>query len=438
MHSFRVRGGRALSGTVTVSGAKNSALKLYAAALLAPGRHVLHNVPDIADIRAMTVVVRHLGVTVEAVPETCGRPQGTSVALSVPEQPGDRTPGELVSRLRASIVVLGPLVARRGHAWVAQPGGCNLGNRSIDLHLRGLEALGADVRTGAEHVEASAPNGLVGTDIDLEYPSVGATENLVMAAVLARGTTTIVNAAREPEIVDLIAFLSAMGARIEGAGTSEIRIEGVDGLRPAEHHVHGDRIEAGTYAVAAAITGGDVTIAGIDPAHLSRPLEVLSNAGVRMRVRGDRVRILPTASLRATDIVTLPYPGFPTDLQPQFVVLLSQAAGTSILTENVFDGRFNVLEHFQRLGVEVTREEHHAVIRGPRRLSGAEVTATDLRAGAALVLAGLVADGDTIVGDAHHVHRGYADLAGKLAALGADVVALQGERAEPVGHAASG
>ncbi len=420
--AFVVTGGRRLAGTVTVSGAKNSALKLFAAALLAPGRSVLHNVPDIADVTAMTAVVRHLGVDVarEAHAIERGR-RADAVTLEVPERLGTHTPADLVARLRASIVVLGPLLARTGHAHVAQPGGCNLGNRSIELHLKGLEAMGADIHVGVEHVEAHAPGGLVGTDFELDYASVGATENLVMAAVLARGTTRLRNVAREPEIGDLVDFLTALGAQIDGRGTGELEIVGVDGLAPATHRVLGDRIEAGTFAVAAAVTGGDVTIEGVDPEHLARPIERLEAAGVTVRCGEDHLRVLPQAELHAIDIATLPYPGFPTDLQPQFIVLLSQAAGTSMITENVFDGRFSILGELRRLGVDAHLEGHHIVVRGPRRLLGDVVTATDLRAGAALVLAGLVAEGDTIVLEPRHVDRGYTDFVGKLRGIGAQV-----------------
>ena len=415
MDAFVVRGGRPLRGTVRASGAKNSALKLLAAALLARGTSTIRNTPAIADVAAMAAVLEHLGVAV--------RRDRDELVLDVPDEVGSATPPDLVQRLRASIVVLGPLLARNGWARVAQPGGCNLGHRGIDLHLKGLEALGATITYGEDFVEARAPQGgLRAGEIELPYASVGATENLLMAAVLARGTTRIGNAAREPEIVDLCRFLQAMGARIRGEGSPDIVVDGVDALAPADHHVVGDRIEAGTYAVAAAITGGDLRIEGVDAAHLRLPLQKLAAAGAEVATAEDgAVHVRGPRTLRAIEVATLPYPGFATDLQPQFLVLLSQAAGTSMLTENVFDGRFGIVEQLRTLGAEIALEAHHIVLRGPRKLLGTTVRATDLRAGAALVLAGLVADGETVVVEPHHVDRGYEDLVGKLQAVGASI-----------------
>ena len=412
MDAFVVRGGQPLNGSVRVSGAKNSALKLVAAALLAPGRFVLHNVPDIADMQVMGAVLEHLGATVER--------DGSTLVLDIPETHGDTTPPHLVSKLRASIVVLGPLLARRGHVRVATPGGCNLGNRAIDMHLSGLARMGAEISYGADHVEARVER-LRGADIELPYASVGATENLLMAAVTAEGTTYVRNAAREPEIVDLARFLQGMGARITGEGTDEIVVEGLAELHPTEHAVVGDRIEAGTYAVAAAVTGGRIDIGGVDPSHLRLFLDKLRATGVTVEERADGMVVSRTGDLRPVDVVTLPFPGFPTDLQPQFLLLLSQAAGTSMLTENVFDGRFSIVDELVRLGADIQVEGHHAMVRGPQPLHGAEVRSPDLRAGAALVLAGLIADGETVVTDPHHVDRGYADFAGRLRALGGDV-----------------
>jgi UDP-N-acetylglucosamine 1-carboxyvinyltransferase len=413
MNAFVVRRSGPLAGTVRVSGAKNSALKLLAAALLSPGRTVVRNVPAIADLDAMADVLRHLDVAVTR--------DGGAVVLDVPDALGCEAPESAVRRLRASIVVLGPLLARCRRARVALPGGCDLGSRSIDMHLAGLARLGAEITYTETHVEARAPRGrLEGADIDLPYASVGATENLLMAAVTARGTTRITNAAREPEIGDLARMLVAMGARIDGVGTSELRITGVDALAPVDHEVVGDRIEAGTYAVAAALTGGQVVIDGVDPGHLRLPLDKLRQAGVAVELAEQAVTVAGSGALHPVDVVTLPYPGFPTDLQPQLLVLLSQASGTSMLTENVFDGRFSIVAELARMGADVAIEGHHAVVRGPTPLRGTTVRATDLRAGAALVLAGLVAEGETVVTDAHHIDRGYADLAGKLRALGAD------------------
>jgi len=412
MEAFIVRGGRALRGAVRVSGAKNSALKVAAAALLAEGRTVIRNVPDIADMHVMTSVLEHLGVTV-----TVG---AGAYALDVPGELGRSTPENLARRLRASIVVLGPLLAREGRVRLAMPGGCNLGNRGIDMHLSGLTQMGAEIAYGPDYVEARADR-LRGAHIELPFASVGATENLLMAAVTAAGTTSITNAAREPEIFDLVAFLSGMGADIEGAGTAELVVRGVDRLSPCEHEVLPDRIEAGTYAVAAAVTQGEVTLEGVEPGHLRLPLDKLSAIGAEVEERERTLVVRGTPTRRAVDVVTLPYPGFPTDLQPQFLVLLSQAAGTSMVTENVYDGRFSIISELHRLGADIVVEGHHAIVRGTRRLSGTTVTAPDLRAGAALVLAGLVADGETVVRGAGHVDRGYTDLSVKLRSLGADI-----------------
>ena len=412
MDAFVVHGGRPLTGTVLISGAKNSALKLAAAALLAEGRSILRNVPDIEDMRAMVSVLQHLGVTVKR--------DGDMYALGVPGEVGLEVPQGLASRLRASIIVLGPLLARGGRARVAMPGGCDLGNRNIDMHLSGLEKMGAAIDIGPDYVEARAGR-LRGADIELAFASVGATENLLMAAVTAAGTTRIQNAAREPEIGDLAAFLQAMGAQVSGVGTSELVVEGVPGLAPAAHTVLPDRIEAGTYAVAAVATDGDVTLERVVPAHLALVLDKLKAIGATVDAGDDRLVVRGTGRREAVDVVTLPYPGLPTDLQPQFLVLLSQAAGTSMVTENVYDGRFSIISQLNHLGADIGVEGHHAIVRGARRLHGARVRSTDLRAGAALVVAGLVAEGQTIVTEAGHVDRGYADFAGRLRALGADV-----------------
>jgi UDP-N-acetylglucosamine 1-carboxyvinyltransferase len=413
MDAFHVRPRGPLSGRLRINGAKNSALKLVAAAMLAEGRSTIENVPAIADMAAMADVVAHLGVGVT-------RPEPGTFVLDVPSELGTATPPELVRRLRASLVVLGPLLAREGRARVAQPGGCNLGSRNIDMHLSGLAAMGADITYGPDFVEARAPL-LRGARIELPFASVGATENIMLAAVFADGVTTIVNAAREPEIGDLAGFLREMGAVIRGDGTSDITIVGTDRLSPARHAVVGDRIEAGTFAAGVALTGGDVLLEGVEPEHLRLALSKLVTMGVIVDELSDALRIRSDGALRGTDIVTLPFPGFPTDLQAQFLVLLSQARGTSMLTENVFDGRFSVITELARMGADIERIDHHAVVRGPARLHGAQVRAPDLRAGAALVLAGLVARGETVVTDPQHVDRGYADFAGRLRTLGADV-----------------
>lgn len=415
MDAFVVRGGARLSGEVVVSGAKNSALKLLAAALLAEGSSRIRNVPDIADVHNMTSILEHLGATVSV--------RDDDVVIDVPTELGQETSAELAVRLRASLVLLGPLVARTGRARLAQPGGCNLGNRSIDMHLSGLAGMGGDIQMGPDWIEVRADQ-LHGTDIDLEFASVGATENLMLAAVLATGTTTIRNAAREPEIEDLAIFLQKMGADVLGAGSPEIEIRGVDALRPVDHWVIGDRIEAGTFAVAAAVTHGDLTIRGVDPAFLQLPLAKLAAAGVDVRERADGFVVRDAGELVATDIATLPFPGCPTDMQALFVMLLTQAHGTSMVTENVYDDRFQIVAQLRSMGAEIDLTGHHAIVRGPRRLHGNRVVATDLRAGAALVVAGLVAQGTTIVTEPRHIDRGYANFAERLRTLGGDVERL--------------
>ncbi len=412
--SIFIRGGRTLTGTVEAAGAKNSALKLLAAALLAPGRSRIANVPDISDVATMIEVVRGLGAVVDS--------DADSVSVDATRLSSAEAPYEVVSRMRASIAVLGPLVARLGRARVAMPGGCNIGSRKVDMHISGLESLGVEFAFEHGYIEATAPpGGLVGAHIMLEFPSVGATENLLMASVLASGTTVIDNAAREPEIVDLAEFLAAMGARVTGAGTSTIEVEGVEALAPAEHRVVGDRVECGTYLVAGALTGGPVTVRGVSPSHLEMVLLKLEQAGCEVRATDDAITVSRNGPLRATDVQTLPYPGFPTDMQPQFMVLMTLADGDSVITENVFENRFMFADELVRMGADIRIEGHHALVKGTPGLSGAPVRSTDLRAGAALVLAGLVADGRTEVGEVHHILRGYEGFVEKLASLGADI-----------------
>ena len=412
---LRVHGGARLVGEVRVAGAKNSALKLMAAALLAEGRTVLRDVPEILDVGYMSAMLENLGCSIER--------SGTVVAIDVPAQDevSHRAPYGLVRRLRASISVLGPLVGRLGAAEVALPGGDNIGSRGLDMHLAGLQRLGATI--GVEHgnVVARADHGLHGASVWLDFPSVGATENLLMASVLARGGTVIDNAAREPEIVDLCDMLTSMGARIGGAGTSTIEVEGVDALRPTEHVVVPDRIVSGTWAVAATMTQGDVTITNSRPEHLEIVLDKLSWAGARLSVVDGGMRVTMQERPRAFDVVTLPYPGFPTDLQPMVVALNAVADGTAMITENVFESRFMFVNELARLGADVRTEGHHASVRGKPQLSGAPVAATDIRAGAGLVLAGLVAEGETLVTAVHHIDRGYPDFVHQLRALGAHV-----------------
>ncbi len=412
MPSIIVRGGLPISGEVRVEGAKNSALKLMAAALLAPGVSTIRNVPDIADVDVMSEVIVGLGARVER--------HDHSLTIDATTLDSHEAPYEMVARMRASIVVLGPLVARLGEAKVAMPGGCNIGSRKIDMHIAGLEALGVEISAEHGFLYACAPT-LRGARVVLDFPSVGATENLLMSAVLAEGTTVIENAAREPEIQDLAAFLVAMGAEIESAGTPVITVEGVAALRAAEHVVVGDRIEAATFLVAGALAGGPVTVSGINASHLDIVLAKLRQAGAEIEVGDGRVTVARRGPVRPVDIQTLPYPGFPTDLQPQFMTLLALADGSSVITENVFENRFMFADELTRMGADIRIEGHHALIRGVEQLSGAPVRSPDLRAGAALVLAGLVADGETTVGGAQHIDRGYERFAEKLAALGADV-----------------
>ncbi|HEX5597775.1 MAG TPA: UDP-N-acetylglucosamine 1-carboxyvinyltransferase [Micromonosporaceae bacterium] len=419
---IRVNGGSRLAGEVHVVGAKNSALKLMAAALLAPGRNVITNVPRITDIAIMGEVLRRLGCQVTFSVE--GGPAGDrarTVTIDVPDQLGSDADYDLVRRLRASICVLGPLLARCGYVRVAHPGGDAIGSRGLDMHVSGLARMGADISGEHGFVIASAPGGLRGATIWLDFPSVGATENLVMAAVLANGVTEIDNAAREPEIVDLCQMLSQMGARIEGAGTSTLRIEGVHELRPVQHAAVGDRIVAGTWAFGAAMTRGDVTVTGASPAFLEIALDKIVSAGGLVEARDDSFRVRMDRRPSAVDVVTLPFPGFATDLLPMAIGLASVSEGASLITENIFDGRFMFISEMARLGAAIKTDGHHAVVCGREQLSGAPVRATDIRAGAGLVIAGLCADGVTEVSHVHHVDRGYPDFVADLRALGVQV-----------------
>ncbi|MEV0153256.1 UDP-N-acetylglucosamine 1-carboxyvinyltransferase [Micromonospora sp. NPDC050686] len=426
---IRVSGDARLAGTVHVVGAKNSALKLMAAALLAPGRNVITNVPRITDIAIMGEVLRRLGCDVrfeaDDPPDPMiardGSPRSRQVVIDVPEEPGAEADYDLVRRLRASICVLGPLLARRGYVRVAHPGGDAIGSRGLDMHIAGLARMGAVISGEHGFVIAEAPDGLHGAEIVLDFPSVGATENLVMAAVLARGATVIDNAAREPEIVDICAMLSGMGARIEGAGTSTLRIVGVPELRPVRHATVGDRIVAGTWAFAAAMTHGDVTVTGVPPAFLEVALDKLVSAGGLVETRGDSFRVRMDDRPKAVDVVTLPFPGFATDLLPMAIGLAAVSDGASLITENIFDGRFMFANEMMRLGADIKTDGHHALVCGHDRLSGAPVRATDIRAGAGLIIAGLCADGVTEVSHVHHVDRGYPDFVADLRALGIEV-----------------
>jgi UDP-N-acetylglucosamine 1-carboxyvinyltransferase len=413
MPQIVVEGGPALHGTVGVLGAKNAVLKEMAAAILAPGRHRLANVPDILDVSLMAEVLSHVGCHVSR--------QGHELQIVVPDDLRPEAPLHLVRQMRASIVVLGPLLARCRTARVAQPGGDDLGARPIDFHLDGLERMGAEFELVHGELVGRVETRLRGAEVELPFPSVGATENLLFASVLAEGETTIVNAAREPEIQDLVTHLQEMGADISGEGSAILRIRGVGGLQPAGHVVVPDRLEAGTYAVAAAITGGDVTVTGCVPDHLRMELRKLEDAGVEVDRGEGWLRVRGPERPQAVDFATLPFPGFHTDMHPQMVALLSVAEGTSVVTENIYDARFRYIGELTRMGADITTEWQHAVVRGVDQLSGCPVLAHDIRAGAAVVLAGLRADGTTVVDDVHHIDRGYEDFGGRLAALGAKI-----------------
>jgi UDP-N-acetylglucosamine 1-carboxyvinyltransferase len=410
---IRVKGGARLAGDVSVGGAKNSALKLMAVALLAHGRTVVANVPRITDIAIMAEVLRRLGCQVAL--------DGDEVTIDVPAEPGSEADYDLVRRLRASICVLGPLLARRGYVRVAHPGGDAIGSRGLDMHVAGLSRMGADISGEHGFVIASAPGGLRGGTIWLDFPSVGATENLLMAAVLAKGVTEIDNAAREPEIVDICEMLTAMGARISGAGTSTLHIEGVDELRPVRHVTVGDRIVGGTWALGAAMTRGDVTVHGVRPESLEIALDKVVSAGGVVDCAEHSFRVRMDDRPKAVDIVTLPYPGFATDLLPMALGMAAVSEGASLITENIFDGRFMFVNEMVRLGADIRTDGHHAVVRGRERLSGAPVRATDIRAGAGLVIAGLCADGVTEVAEVQHIDRGYPNFVADLTGLGVEV-----------------
>src|ERR671933_131640 len=416
MERFFVEGGNRLHGEVRVSGAKNAALKLIAAALLAQGRTVLHNVPRIKDVRTMLAVLEGLGARSSFA--------GNTLSIDASNVDSYTAPYDLVRQMRASILVLGPVVARFGEAEVSAPGGCNLGLRKFNFHLDGLRALGAQVGLDHGFIKAEAPRGLHGAEINFEYPSVTATENIMMAAVLARGITIIENGAREPEILALADFLNLMGARIYGAGTGRIVIEGVEELSPVDHTVISDRVEAGTFVMATATTGGDVLVKGANPDPLKMELAKLRemNVDVRSVESGIRVRVDAPETLGSVDVATLPFPGFATDLQAQMMVLLSQTSGVGIVTENVYENRLQVAEELNRMNAGIDLfGGHRALVKGPRRLSGTIVQSPDLRGGAALVIAGLVAEGTTIVDGARHILRGYEGFEEKLTSLGATV-----------------
>ncbi|PSL45769.1 UDP-N-acetylglucosamine 1-carboxyvinyltransferase [Salsuginibacillus halophilus] len=423
MEKILVRGGQRLQGTVKAEGAKNAVLPVMAASLLADeGTSTLYDVPPLADVYTMQNVLAHMNMDVsyqdgvfQANAENTLRPDA---------------PFEYVRKMRASFLVMGPLLARIGRAHIALPGGCAIGSRPIDQHLKGFEAMGAEVEVGQGYIEAKVNGRLQGAKIYLDFPSVGATENIMMAAALAEGTTTLENVAEEPEIVCLANYLNAMGAKVRGAGTGTIRIEGVERLHAAEHTIIPDRIEAGTFMVAAAMTAGDVYVDGAWSEHLRPLVAKMREMGVVIEEEEEGMRVIGPDILRPVDIKTMPHPGFPTDMQAQMMALLTQATGTGMLTETVFENRFMHVEEFQRLNASIKIEDRSAVISGPSRLQGAEVAATDLRAGAALVIAGLVAEGETTVTELRHIDRGYVDFHEKLQALGADVERIEAASGE--------
>jgi len=403
-----VRGGKRLNGTVRVEGAKNAVLPIIAAALLASdGKNVLSEVPVLSDVYTINEVLRHLNAEVVF--------ENNKVTIDASKELNIEAPFEYVRKMRASVQVMGPLLARNGRARIALPGGCAIGSRPIDQHLKGFEAMGAKVQVGNGFVEAYVEGELKGAKIYLDFPSVGATENIMSAATLAKGTTILENAAKEPEIVDLANFLNAMGAKVRGAGTGTIRIEGVDKLYGANHSIIPDRIEAGTFMVAAAITGGDILIENAVPEHLRSITAKMEEMGVKIIEENEGVRVIGPDKLKAVDIKTMPHPGFPTDMQSQMMALLLQADGTSMITETVFENRFMHVEEFRRMNADIKIEGRSVIMNGPNSLQGAEVAATDLRAAAALILAGLVSEGYTRVTELKHLDRGYVNFHKKLA-----------------------
>lgn len=411
-----IKGGKPLNGRVRVSSAKNAVLPIIAATMLASTPSRLIDVPHLEDVHTICEVIASLGVKVTQEANT------QEIIFDASTITATEAPYELVRRMRASFLVMGPLLARRGRARISLPGGCAIGSRPIDLHLKAFEALGAVIEVGDGYVEAVAPQGLKGNQIYMDFPSVGATENVIMAASMAEGKTIIENAAEEPEIVDLVTYLNSMGANIRGAGTNIIRIEGVPELKGAAHTVIPDRIEAGTYLIAAAMAGGNVYVENALSEHLKPVVAKLKEAGVTVQEDVDGIRVISDGHLKAADIKTLPYPGFPTDMQAQFMALTTVAEGTSTIMETVFENRFMHVDELKKMGAQIRIEERRAIVDGVARLHGAEVRATDLRAGAALVCAGLAADGETRVTQLSHIDRGYDDLVGKLKGLGADIV----------------
>ena len=415
MEKLIVKGGNRLVGAVKTSGAKNAVLPIIAASILGTTPSHLDEVPMLEDVHTIREVLKCLGLAVECSPEK------NVLDIDSTEITSYEAPYELVRTMRASFLVMGPLLARIGKARISMPGGCAIGARPIDIHLKGFEALGVKIEQGHGYIEASAPEGLKGTSIYFDFPSVGATENIMMAASLAEGTTILENAAEEPEIVDLANYLNKMGAKIRGAGTDTIRIEGVEKLHGADYTIIPDRIEAGTYMIAAAMTGGDIVVENVLPEHQKPLIAKLREAGAVVEEDIDKVRVIGKNPLKAVSIKTLPYPGFPTDMQAQMMAMMVIAEGRSKVTETVFENRFMHVVELNRMGAQISTEGRSAVIDGPCKLTGCDVRATDLRAGAAMILAGLVAEGTTRIGDLHHIDRGYENIVAKLKNLGADI-----------------
>jgi UDP-N-acetylglucosamine 1-carboxyvinyltransferase len=422
MDRIRIRGGKRLSGTIRISGAKNAALPLMAASLLTDEPLILANLPQLADISTMANLLTGLGVDISMVGETGnGGHTGRSLSLHAGEITDTTAPYDMVRRMRASIVVLGPLLARSGHARVSMPGGCAIGTRPVDLHIKGLTQLGAEIDLSGGYIDAKAPNGLTAANFVFPTVSVGATENVLMAACLAKGVSTLSNVAREPEITDLANCLVRMGAGITGIGSDTLIVEGVEHLHGAEHAVIADRIEAGTYAMAAAMTGGDIKLIGVQTDLMESVLDKLAEAGVTIEPTDDGIRVSCDTRLQGVDVMTEPFPGFPTDLQAQMTALMSAAEGASMITESIFENRFMHIPELARMGANVTVHGASSLVRGVGSLTGAPVMATDLRASASLVLAGLIADGETWVSRVYHIDRGYERIEEKLAACGADI-----------------
>ncbi|MGM0875078.1 MAG: UDP-N-acetylglucosamine 1-carboxyvinyltransferase [Bacillota bacterium] len=420
MEKIIVRGGRKLNGTVKVEGAKNAVLPVIAASLLASEeKSMICDVPTLSDVYTINEVLRYIGADVHF--------ENNQVIVDASKELTTEAPFEYVRKMRASVLVMGALLARNGSARVALPGGCAIGSRPIDQHLKGFEAMGATIKVGNGFIEAEVNGRLKGAKIYLDFPSVGATENIIMAASLAEGTTVIENCAKEPEIVDLANYINAMGGKIRGAGTGTIRIEGVATLRGAQHTIIPDRIEAGTFMVAAAITGGNVLVQGAVPEHLTSLVAKMEEMGVTIIEEKDGLRVIGPEKLKSVDIKTMPHPGFPTDMQSQMMALLLRANGTSMITETVFENRFMHVEEFRRMNGDIKIEGRSVIINGPVGMQGAEVAATDLRAGAALILAGLCAEGHTRVTELKHLDRGYVDFHTKLAGIGADIERVKEE-----------